>query len=165
MAIRLPVDIASRVSSELSELLDRLANDPDREEPPTLGDVRAALVEAQPGEAALGPLHPQERDTLVAELDELVEEFGSDQLAADFIAVKASEALSRVIEAVMDDPAGTGGPTLGAVRAAIEDGLAARMIGDGSLDSDEDATLLAEVKDLIERFGEGALAEEFIRLE
>ncbi len=165
MAIRPPFDVGSRVSTELSALIEQLVDDPEREEPPTLDEVRAALARARPGEAAFEALHPQEHDTLIAELDDLIEEFGGDLLAADFVAAKASEVLSRVIEAVMDDPSRSGEPTLGAVRQAMAAGLTARMIGDGVFDSDEDATLRAEIDELIERFGDGALAEEFIRLD
>lgn len=165
MALRLPVDVASRVSAELSELLERLVNDPERDTPPTLDDICSALARARPGESAFEALHPQDHGTVISELDDLIEEFGGDLLASDFISVKASEALSRVIQAVMDDPTGSGGPTLGAVREAVEGGLAARMVGDGALDFDDEAAVLAEIDELIERCGEDVLAEDFIRLE
>ena len=41
MAIRLSVDVATRISPELSETIEELMNDPDREVPPqTLDEVR-----------------------------------------------------------------------------------------------------------------------------
>jgi len=44
-------------------------------------------------------------------------------------------------------------------------GLAAHLIGEGMLEEDEDDNLLTEIDALIERYGPGALAEEFIRYE
>jgi hypothetical protein len=99
------------------------------------------------------------------ELEDLIEEFGEEALASDFVGVKASEALSRVIEAAMDDVRLTEEPTLGAVREAMSGGLIARLVGDGVIDADDDAALLAEIDDLIARHGEDAIAEDLIRLE
>jgi hypothetical protein len=39
------------------------------------------------------------------------------------------------------------------------------MIGHGTIEPDEDATLLEEIDDLIREFGQDAVAEDFIRLE
>ena len=167
MALRLPIDVAARVSAELSAIIEALVNDPDREEPPTtLEDVRAALTEDAPrGSRARDLLHPQDRTSLAVELDELIEEYGPEAPAIDFVAAKASEALSRVIEATMNDPSLPDEPTLGLVREAIVNGVSARLIGDGVIDADEDATLLEEIDELIGRFGTEAPAEQFIRFE
>jgi hypothetical protein len=45
------------------------------------------------------------------------------------------------------------------------EGLTARLAGDGTIDPDEDATLLAEIDVLIRRHGPDAVAEGFIRFE
>ena len=166
MALRLPIDIATRVSPELSAAIDALVSDPDREEPPTLDDVRVALkTESLRWSREGGLLHPQDRTSIVVELDELIDEFGKDALAIDFVGVNASEGLSRVIEASMNDPGLPDEPTLGSVREAMLHGLTARLIGNGVIDADEDATLLDEIDELIRRHGEDAAAEAFIRLE
>jgi hypothetical protein len=102
---------------------------------------------------------------MLVELDDLIDEFGAEALAADFVSVKASEALSRAIEAAMDDVRLTEEPTLGAVREALTQGLIARLVGDGVIDAEDDAPLLAEIDDLITRYGEDAVAEDFIRFE
>jgi hypothetical protein len=163
--MRASIDVASRVSPELSAAMETIINDPDREAPPTLGEIRAALARAESDEEQLARLHPQERDAALVELEDLIEEFGEDALASDFVAVKASEALSRVIEAAMDDVRLTEEPTLGAVREAMSGGLIARLVGDGVIDADDDAALLAEMDELIARHGEDAVAEDLIRLE
>ncbi|MGZ5137398.1 MAG: hypothetical protein ACXWCX_06320 [Burkholderiales bacterium] len=99
------------------------------------------------------------------ELDDLIDEYGEDMLAVNFVAAKASEALSRTIEAAANDPALPDEPTLGAVREAILHGLTAKLVGDGVIEPDEDQTLLGELDGLIERYGQDAIAETFIRLE
>jgi hypothetical protein len=65
----------------------------------------------------------------------------------------------------MDDVSLPEEPTLAAVRQALVQGLAARLIGDGTIDLDDDAVLIAEIDELIRRHGENAVAEELIRLE
>lgn len=166
MAIRHSLDVAARVSAELSEIIETLVNDPDREETVTLEEVRGTLVESGAAEAVQEELlHPQERNSLLAEIDGLIEEYGGEALAIDFVVASASEGLSRVIEAAMDDVSLPDEPTLGAVREAIVNGLTARLIGDGVLDADEDATLLAEIDELVRHYGADAMAETFMRLE
>jgi hypothetical protein len=165
MPIRLAVDIATRVSPELSAMIERLTDDADREEPPTLDEVRVAVEEANRRDAEDERRYPQERRSVLAELDDLIEEFGGDVLAVDFIVNKASEGLSRIIETAMNDPSLPRRPTLRAVREAMERGLTARLVGDGTLDPDEDGTLLAEIDGLIVHFGPDAMAENFVRFE
>ena len=164
--MRASIDVASRVSPELSELIEKMVNDPDREEPPTLGEVRAALKHSGGADVVhVASLHPQDRTSMVVELDELIEEFGEEPPAIDFVAVKASEALSRVIEAATDDASLPEDPTLGRVREAMVNGLTARLVGEGTIDLDEDGTLLEEIDELIRHYGEDAMAEDFIRFE
>lgn len=161
-----PVDVAANVSPELSSYIQTLVEDPDREEEPTLEDVRAALREATGEELReVEALHPEDRTSMMVELDDLISEYGEDALAADFVEVAASEDLSRVIEAAMDDPSLPEEPTLALVREAMLAGLTARLAGDGTIGADEDATLLAEIEALIARYGDDALAEDFIRFE
>jgi hypothetical protein len=163
-----PIDIAAQVSPQLSALVDDLLKDPDIEEPITLGLVRQRLAGGLLGEMEqLEQLHPDSEAgrTLLGELDALIEEFTEDAPAIDFVAAKASEPLSRVIEAVMNDPNTPQRPTLEGVRDALLHGSAARLEGEGALESDEDKTLLAEIDALIERFGSDALAEHLIRYE
>lgn len=165
MTIRLPIDVTTRVSTELSAIIEALVNDPDREEPLTLEEVRAIVDEGDSGTAELELLHPQDRTSALAELDDLIEEFGGEVLAADFVVTKASEGLSRIIETTMNDMSLRRRPTLGMVRAAMAGGLTARLMGDGTLDPDEEGTLLSEIDGLIVRFGANALAEELVRFE
>jgi len=165
--IRNPINVATRVSSQLSALIESRVNDPDAEQPITLAQVRAFMVNLLPG-----PFNEAERmhhfdvaESVTDELDVLIEEYGEDALAADFSMTSASEALSRVIEAVVNDDNRENPPTLIAVRQAMTTGLLARLVGDGVLDDDEDDSLLAEIDALIERYGANEMAEGFLRYE
>jgi hypothetical protein len=166
MALRPPIDVTARVSSDLSATIDAIVNDPDREPAVTLGDVLRVLGKRGGRTPLSGDLlHPQDQKSVIVELNELIDEYGPDARAIDFVAAQASEALSRVIEAAMGDASLPDEPTLGLVRNAVVDGLAATLIGEGALDADEDATILAELDQLIQRSGEDALASQFVRFE
>ena len=167
MTIRPSIDVATRISPELSAIIEGLVNDPDREVPPqTLGEVRVALVKRSTCEARETEfLRPQDETSLLVELDRLTEEYGKEAPAIDFVVVKASEGLSRVIQAAMDDIRFLRAPTLGAMREAMVSGLTARLIGEGAIDEDDEGVLLGEIDELIRRYGEDTPAETLIRFE
>lgn len=163
--IRNPIDISSRVSVEMSNLIETLIDKLQTDEPVTLGLVRAFISNDLPAELSESEElhHFDVEESLVDELDGLIESFGESAPAVDFIYSCASEALSRVIEAVLDDESRIDPPTLEAVREAIIDGLPSHLVGDGVLEDDEDDPLLPEIDNLIERYGGEALAEEYLR--
>lgn len=167
MTIRNSIDVANRVSPELSALIETLINDTELEQPITLASVRAfvtGLLSTAYTEAE--KLHHFDiNESLLDELDALIEEFGEIASAIDFVQDIASEALSRVIETIMNDDNQLAPPTLETVRDAITSGLSASLIGTGTLEEDEDDTLLAEIEALIDSYGADALAEEFLRYE
>ncbi len=165
--IRNPIDVASRVSPALSALLESRVNDPDCEQPVTLVAVRHFLANLLPAELreAEQMHHFDVSESLLDELDSLIEEFGRSALAVDFVQINVSEQMSRVIEAVVNDENRKNPPTLAAVKDAIDTGLGARLVGEGGLDEDEDDTLVSEIETLIEHFGADTLAEELMRYE
>jgi hypothetical protein len=165
--IRNPIDVATRVTPRLSALIERLVNDPDADEAPTLGTVREFLTGLLPPafNEAERMHHFDVSESLMDELNTLIDEYGTDAPAGDFVRSNASESLSRVIEAVVNDENRENPPTLAAVRTAIANGLGARLVGEGVLDEDEDDALMAEIESLIERFGEDKLAEDLLRYE
>ncbi|MFO1314332.1 MAG: hypothetical protein U1F58_01920 [Burkholderiales bacterium] len=160
------IDVAGMVSPELSAAIEAIVNDPDRDEPPTLADAMVLIRRRGNGMLARDEgMHPQLHESLVAEIDALVEEFGGEAPAIDFVAAKASESLSRIIEVAMENPLVRHEPTLGGVRDAMVGGLTARLAGDGTIEPDEQQSLLAEIDALIEHYGTDAVAEEFVRFE
>jgi hypothetical protein len=163
--MKLPIDVATRVSAKLSALIESMVNDPDREEPPTLDEICKALQRSGSAHSLQAAMHPQDRDSTLAEVNGLIEEYGGYVLAHHFIAARASEALSRIIETAAADRNLPRAPTLARVRQAMVEGLTARLAGDGTIDPDEDANLLAEIDVLIRRYGPDAVAEHFIRFE
>mgnify|MGYP001082268560 CR=1 FL=1 len=162
-----PVDVASRVSPRLSELLRSRVDNPDCEQPVTLVAVRRFLADLLPADfkEAERMHHFDISESPLDELDALIEEFGATAFAVDFVQGSASEQLSRVIEALVDDENRENPPTLSAVRDALMAGLGARLVGDGILEDDEDDTLMSEIDALIEHFGADSPAEELLRYE
>ena len=164
--IRNPIDIASRVSPELSGLIEVIINQMETDELITLGAIRKFITEGLPEINETEHIHRIDiGESLIDELGELVDMFGESAPAIDFVYVCASEPLSRVIEEVVNDESYESPATLGAVCGAIGDGLVGRLVGEGVLDEDEDDVLMPELNNLIERFGADALAENFLRYE
>lgn len=161
------IDVATRVSPQLSDLLNSRINNPENEQPVTLMAVRRFLSDLLPSDfnEAERMHHFDISESLTDELDALIEEFGATALAIDFAQVNASEPLSRAIERVVNDENRENPPTLAVVRDALLAGLGARLVGDGVLEDDEDDTLLAEIEALIDRFGPDTLAEDLLRYE
>ncbi len=162
-----PIDISTRVSPELSGIIETLIDQLDSGEPLTLGAVRTFLVHGMPaGMEEDEELHHFDVDeSVIDELDQLIEQFGESAAAMDFIYAFASEALSRVIEEVMDDENRENPPTLEEVQEAIASGLGSSLVGDGVLEEDEEEALTPEIENLIEQFGADAMAEDFLRYE
>ncbi|WP_018078656.1 hypothetical protein [Thiobacillus denitrificans] len=161
------IDVASRVSPPLSALLRSRIDNPECEQPVTLMAVRRFLGDLLPADfnEAERMHHFDVSESLLDELDALIEEFGATALAVYFTQVAASESLSRAIEVVINDENRENPPTLATIRDAILAGLGARMVGDGALEDDEGDTLLSEIEMLIEQFGADTLAEDFLRYE
>jgi hypothetical protein len=109
--------------------------------------------------------HFDVNESLLDELNALIEEYGETAAAIDFIQKVASEPLSRVIEAAINQRDPDNPSTLNMVREAMIAGLTARLVGEGALEEDEDDDLIAEIDALINRYGSDALAEAFIRYE
>lgn len=165
--IRNPIDIASRVSPELSGIIETIISQMDSDEPLTLAAVRSFIDDDFPEEIDESEHmhHFDSVESLIDELDELIEQFGESAAAADFVYAFASEQLSRVIEEVVSDENRENPATLATVKEALENGQASRMVGDGSLEEDEDDMLMPELDSLIVRFGADAPAEDFLRYE
>ncbi len=78
--------VQANASEQLSRVIESLVNDENRENPPTLSAVKEAIVSGL-GVRLIGEgvLEEDEDDTLVAEIDALIEQFGADTLAEDFL--------------------------------------------------------------------------------
>ncbi|UJP05684.1 MAG: hypothetical protein LZF61_01530 [Nitrosomonas sp.] len=165
--IRNSIDVSTRVSPNLSALIASRLNRAELEQDITLATMRdfvaGILTEAFTEAEQLHRFDVNE--SLLDELNALIDEFGDTALAIDFVQEAASEPLSRVIDAVINGQEAEYPPTLGAVRAAMISGLTASLVGEGVLDEDEDDDLLAEIDSLINQHGADALAENFIRYE
>lgn len=159
-----PLDVYEEVSQELSTIMESVLDHHDSDQPVTLdsirevmdGDLVAHLVTAD-------RIHPDQEESLSTEIDALIEQFGGDALAITFARPRASDDLTTVIEAEMEKRDPDQPPTLEVVREAMHAGLVANLIGRGDIAGDEEQTLYAEIEGLIERHGQDAIAERFVR--
>jgi len=161
-----PIEAESRVSEELSAFIESMLNTPDIEEPVTLGAVRDKLkqaLDAQGMEADRKGFGNEQ--SLYVEVEALIDEYGEDVPATELTAVKASDILSEVIEAILDDKEEDVGLTLESVRAEMAGGWLSRLVGDGVIETEDEQSLLAEMDALIERYGGETLAESLLRFE
>jgi hypothetical protein len=161
----IPIDPDAQVSAELSEVMTSLLNNPDVPEPVTLGMVREVIVQSLDSEDLDEAPRIGLEDTLVAELDQLIDEYGEDALAGDFVSTSASDALSEFIEAVLERAEDDAEVVLSDVRDAVDQGLLAELEGEGLIESDDAQALVGELDALIERYGEDLPAEELLRMD
>lgn len=165
--LRNPIDISGRVSPELSSFIENLLTQLDSDELLTLGGVRTFVTDDLPREIGESEHmhHFDNAESLVDELDELIDGFGESAPASDFIHAYASEALSRAIEAAADDENRENPLTLGETRDALANGLTGRLVGNGVLEEEEAEMVAPELDAMITRFGPDAVAEDFLRYE
>lgn len=162
----LPADIQETVSRELSTVIEAVIDNYEDQGhgPATLASVRAAMtggiLERLVDE---GRVRREDESSLLREMDALIEGSGDDAFADGFTRPRASEDLSTVIEALLDSADDGYPPNLATVRDAMQAGLLAKMVGHGQLDSDDEQTLFEEIEEMIEKYGPGAVAEEFLR--
>ena len=87
-------DTTRRVSDELLAVITALVHDPKRERVPTLDDVRADVQQTGLRWSSNGELlYPQDRTSLLIEIDELITHYGGKASAADLLT--GSDGLSR----------------------------------------------------------------------
>lgn len=86
-ATALAVDfIQVNASEQLTRAIESVINDENRENPPTLAVIREAIISGLGARlVGDGVLEDDEDDTLLAEIDSLIEHFGADTLAEEFL--------------------------------------------------------------------------------
>lgn len=161
------IDVADSVSPQLSAFIEKCVNDSVSEQPVTLVQLRNFMTDSLPDS-----FNETERmhhfgvgESIFDELDSLIDNYGEDALADDFTKTTASEALSQVIGAMVNDDNRETPPTLAGVRENMTAGLLSKLVGDGVLEDDENGSLLAEIESLITRYGANVLAEGFMSYE
>jgi hypothetical protein len=148
-------DLEGLISESLANVFD--------EQPATLGSVQESMMRGLAADlVARGRIPAEDEELVLAEMRNLIEEFGEDTLAQSFVRFRTSEDLARVIQEVLDTHEGDQPPTLATVRDAINDGLMAHLVGMGEIDPDDDDGLLAELEHMIAHNGEDEPAEDFL---
>lgn len=161
----IPIDPDAQVSPELSEVMSSLLDNPEILEPVTLDTVRSVLLHTLDGDDPDEAPRIGLEETLLAEVEQLIDEYGDDALAGDFVSTSASDALSEFIEAVLERADDEVEVVLGDVRDAVDQGLLAELEGAGLLESDDAQALVAELDGLIERYGADMPAEDLLRMD
>ena len=161
----IPIDPDSQVSAELSEVMSSLLSNPEVPEPVTLGTVRTVLAHSLHGEDLEEAVRIGLEETLLAELEQLIDEYGEEAFAGDFVSASASDALSELIEAVLERSDDDVEVVLGDVRDAVGEGLLAELEGEGLIESDDAQAIVAELDALIERYGADQPAEDLLRMD
>ncbi|MFW5969234.1 MAG: hypothetical protein ACOCP9_01200 [Halofilum sp. (in: g-proteobacteria)] len=162
--MNMPTDLADRVSPALARVLRSVLDDPEREESATLATARHAvsqgLVERM---RERGELDKAETGTVLDELDALIEEYGDQVPLVHLTRVLASGPMSTLIRQIARRSVDPDRPiTLDDVRAEIEAGLAAELVGQGLLDPVDEDGLGTEIDRLVRMHGREALAEELL---
>ena len=81
----------AHVSAELRDAITALLTERQRESPLTLNDVRLALQRNSSAWTQEGELlHPQDRTSLLIEIDETIEKHGKEVSAAGFLPARPS---------------------------------------------------------------------------
>lgn len=148
----LAINGGSRPSEELSQALQTILFDADEDEVVTLGEACERLKEMLAEEGIDAGRSGDGGQTIYGELQALVEEYGEDTPAHEFVALKASDALSGVIEALLEQ-GDADEVTIGLVREAVQEAV---------IDPDAEQALVAELDALIDRYGEDAPAEDVL---
>lgn len=157
------IDVPGTVSENLHTVIAFELNNPEGEQPPTLGTVLTSMNKGLVSRLIENGKIPRGDDyTIFEEIRTLIERHGEDALAQDFMRYRASENLAAILQHELDNRESSQPPTLGTVLESMKGGVIAQLIATGEIDPDEDDTLLSEIQWMIDRYGEGAPAEEFL---
>jgi hypothetical protein len=158
-----PQDMPATVSRDLSVIIQAELDKEHSDEPAMLGYVLEKMYDGLVEELIeQGRLDPAVRDEVFAEMKDLVERYGGDVLAIDFMKYRSSDNLATVIQVELDYRDSDQPPTLGTVLESITSGRVAQLVASGDIDIDDDDTVISEVQSLILQHGENAPAEEFL---
>lgn len=159
----IPVDVFEEVSPELSVVIESVLEAPDEGDASSLGAVRTAMQGGILQELSISHRIPADQDDILsAEIDGLIEQYGTDALAVRFARPRASADLTTVIEATIDREGEPQALTLGRLRETMRTGLLAELIGTGDILADDEQTLWDEVDRLIDLHGAHTIAEKLM---
>ena len=156
-------DLPGHISDELARVMEYVLNDEEAVQPVTLGSVLESMYSGLIDRLIEESRIDEDPETSIfGEIKLLIEEYRSDALAQQFVRLRTSDNLASVIQVVMERRDSDEPPTLLYVREAMHQGIVAELVGNGTIERDVDATLIAEIDHLINRYGENVLAENLL---
>ena len=161
----LDFNLLTTTSHELAVAIRKEMNNEEHpEQPPTLGSMLDSMQKGLYAELVQSSsIDPDLETSIIEELESLVEHFGDEAPAEDFVAYSATENLTLVIHAMLNNLEPEQPPTLTTLRNSIALGICTQLVATGEIDMDDEHTLIAEVDDLIKLHGEDTPAELFLR--
>ncbi len=154
-------DVYEQTSEALSAVIHKVLDDRRIGQPATLAQVRKEIMKGI--KTATAPLNRFSNDKLEElrdEIDYLIEQHDEDSLAVYFMKPRASQALTVLIDACVDN---LGEPSLAQLLDEMENGLLRELTAHGEIDVDDEQNVIAELQALIDEHGPDAIAEEFAR--
>ena len=154
-------DVDEQTSEALSAVIHKVLDDQRIAQPATLAQVRKEIMKGI--KTATAPVNRFSNDKLEElrdEIDYLIEQHGDDSLAVHFMKPRASQALTALIDACVDN---LGEPSLAQLFDEMENGLLTELTARGEIDVDDEQNVIAELQALIDEHGPDAIAEEFAR--
>jgi hypothetical protein len=162
----LEAQVSGDISPDLSRIIIYLSGRPGVNEAPTLGKIRAAIEDgllarlADEGELALDLAR---EEAIRREVRDLVDRFGEEVLANDFVRYRADTELSVVIRALLANRDRERPATLASLLEALQDGqIVNTLVGEREIDPDRSQFLITEAQRLIDLHGSDAPAEQFL---
>ena len=157
-------ELSNTTSHELALAIQQEMNNQDHPQPPTLGSMlesmRSGLYEELVQQRRIAADREQ---SILGELECLVENYGEEALAEDFVDYSATDNLSAVVHALISSLATDQPPTLTTLHNAISNGLCTQLVASGEIEMDDEHSLITEVNELIQLHGEDTPAELFLR--
>ncbi len=157
-------ELTNTTSHELALAIQQEMNNEEHPQPPTLGSMLASMQQGLYEELVQSRRIDSDREqSIIAELESLIEDYGADALAEDFVDYSATENLAAAAHALLNSLATDQPPTLTTLRNAITGGLCTQLVASGEIELDDEHSLITEVDELIQLHGEDTPAELFLR--
>ncbi len=157
-------ELSNTTSYELALAIRQEMNNEKHPQPPTLGSMLVSMRQGLYEELVRSNrITVNQENSVIQELERLIEDYGDEMPAEDFVDYSASDDLSAVAHNLLNSQTTTQPPTLTTLRNAITNGLCTQLVANGEIAMDDEHSLITEINELIQLHGEDTPAELFVR--